>query len=63
MPNIIVELTREISRVTGLLPALDPATRAKAEKAIRFAKEYMALNSYEQMQDWLDELREVKPAK
>jgi hypothetical protein len=58
MPNIIVELQREINRVTEVLPRLDPFQRGEADGAIRIARSNMAMNSLEGMKESLADLQE-----
>jgi hypothetical protein len=58
MPNIIVSLTQEMARVRALLPLLEPIRHHEAEKALRFAADYMALNSLDGMLVSLADLKE-----
>jgi len=57
VPNIIVELTQEKARVKALLWQFDYVVRAQAERALKFADQYMAMNDLEGMKDSLEELR------
>jgi hypothetical protein len=63
VPNLIVSMYREMARVRNLLPRLPVADRADAEKILRFAEINIASNSYEQMQDSLQELESIGRAK
>lgn len=60
MANIIHELAVELARVRALLEQLDPMRRIAAEGAIRYGSQSMALNSYEEMREAVDDLREFK---
>lgn len=57
MPNVIVELTREIARVKALLPSLGPTQIPLAERELRLADVAMASNSFENMRESIDALR------
>lgn len=58
MPNIIVELTREIMRVDALLPKLDAVRRREAENAVRMARDNLSMNFMEGIRDSITDLRE-----
>jgi hypothetical protein len=58
MANIIVELTREMRRVRELLPRLDAQRLEKVQRTLHYASVSIATNSYEGMQEALDDLRE-----
>jgi len=58
VPNIIHELTVELARVRALLEQFDTERRLLAQVAIRYANQSMALNSYGEMREALDDLRE-----
>jgi hypothetical protein len=58
MPNIIASIYTEMARVRALLPRLDEADRAEAERMLRFAEISVAKNSLEEMQDSLSDLTE-----
>lgn len=58
MPNIIQELQMQLVRVQLLLPRLDPIASSEAEKLLRYGRQAMALNQYEDMREALDELKE-----
>lgn len=57
MPNIIMALVEEKSRVKQIVPRLDSIQRAEAERALRFADINMAANDLEGMNDSLEELK------
>jgi hypothetical protein len=59
MPNIIVELRAESTRVRRILTRLDPSRRVYAANCVRFADENIALNSLEGMKESLADLREI----
>jgi hypothetical protein len=61
MPNIVHELTVELARVQALLDRLDSVRRPRAESALRFGRQAMALNQYEDMREALDDLKEFAP--
>ena len=60
MPNIIVELREEMTRVRKILTRLEPGPRSLASLAIRWADENIALNNLEGMHESLSDLREIK---
>lgn len=60
MPNIIVELRKEMTRVRQILTRLDPNRRVAAQSAVRYADENIALNSLEGMKESLADLQEIK---
>lgn len=60
MSNVVVELNREILRVTALLPKLDPITRDKAERSIRFGELAMKQVAIGDIYESIDELKEFK---
>jgi hypothetical protein len=57
MPNIIQELQMQLVRVQLLVPRLDPVASSEAEKLLRYGRQAMALNQYEDMREALDELK------
>lgn len=57
--NIVVQLTREIARVRGLLEKMDRAKRSEAERTIRFAELAQQQCFMESMYESLDDLREI----
>lgn len=59
MPNIIVELKTEMTRVRRILTRLDPERRRLASNIVRYADENIALNSLEGMMESLSDLREI----
>ena len=59
MPNIVHELIVELARVQTLLGRLDSVQRPLAEFALRFGRQAMALNHYEDMREALDDLKEI----
>jgi len=58
VPNIIVSLTREMSRVRALLLVMEPMQRHQAELTLHFASQYMAMNDLGGMNEALDDLRQ-----
>lgn len=63
MPNIIVDLTREMRRVEQLVPRLNIQEREKAQRTLYFANTGMTTNSLEAMQESLDDLRLIQAPK
>jgi len=59
MPNIIVELRAEMTRVRKILGRLDPTRRNHAQVTVRFADENIALNSLEGMKESLSDLQAI----
>jgi hypothetical protein len=59
VPNIIVSLNTEMTRVRALLPRLDVMQRHQADLALRFAAMYMAMNDLGAMNEVLDDLRQL----
>lgn len=62
MPNVIVELTREIARVETLirLGRLDDQKRRDAELIVGLARVSMGMNSYENMREAIEDLLEFQ---
>jgi hypothetical protein len=60
VPNIIVELRAEMTRVRQILGRLDPQQRVYASNCVRFAEENICLNSLEGMQESLSDLRAIR---
>jgi len=60
MPNIIVELRSEMTRVRKILTRLGPVRRHEAQKTVRYADENIALNSLEGMKESLSDLQAIK---
>jgi hypothetical protein len=58
VPNIIVSLNTEMSRVRALLPRLDVMQRHQAGLVLRCASQWMAMNDLGGMKEALDDLRE-----
>jgi hypothetical protein len=58
--NVVIELNHEIARVTALLPKLDPVTRDKAERSIRFGELAMKQVAIGDIYESIDELKEFK---
>jgi hypothetical protein len=63
MANIIVELTREMRRVRELLPQFDAQQLHQVQRTLHYASVSIATNSYEGMQESLDDLREITAEK
>ena len=61
MSNVIVELTREMRRVQLLYPSLAGRDLDSAQRTIHFAHVALTTNSYENMQESLDDLRDIRP--
>lgn len=61
MANVIVDLTVEIRRVEALYKTFDATALEAAQRTVRFAKQSMAMNGYEEMREALDDLRAIKP--
>jgi uncharacterized protein (DUF433 family) len=57
MPNIISDLTSEMTRVRRLVADFDPIRREDAMKALRYASDSMAMNSLDSMIDALNDLK------
>jgi len=57
VPNIIVDLSREMRRVKELFPRFSPERLEHAQRTLHFADVAMTTNSYESMQESLDDLR------
>lgn len=60
MPNIIVDLKNEMTRVRKILTRLDPVRRHEAQKVVRYADENIALNSLEGMKESLTDLQAIR---
>lgn len=60
MPNIIIELHREIARIQALLPRLDEEKRRKAELILGLARVSMGMNMYENMREAVEDLLEFQ---
>jgi hypothetical protein len=60
MPNIVIELRREMGRVSALLEKLDAVKRDDAQRSIRFAELSLQQSALNDMYESLDELREFK---
>lgn len=58
MPNVIVEISREIGRVRNLLARLDPRERELAIRAIAAGEWALAMNSFDSMRDAIDDLKQ-----
>lgn len=58
--NIVIEVSREIIRVRGILDKLSPPKRDAAERVIRFAELAQQQCFMENMYESLDDLREIK---
>ncbi len=58
MPNVIVEIRAELSRVGALLPRLDPEVRVRAQRTMAGAEYALAYNNYEAIREAIDELKE-----
>ena len=56
MPNIVQQLMAEIARVQGLVATLGEADQRQAETLLRYGRQSMALNRYEEMREALDDL-------
>jgi len=63
VPNIIVELKAEITRVKKILTRLDGPRRVEARKTISYADQNLCRNVYADMRESLEDLRaiQVKP--
>jgi hypothetical protein len=59
MPNIIVELTREIFRVEQLYPSLAGADLEHARRTVAYAQSGLANNSIEVMKESINDLRDI----
>jgi hypothetical protein len=58
--NIILELNREIARVRALFPKFNQAKLAEAHRAVEWARTSLARNSYAEMREAIDDLRDFK---
>jgi hypothetical protein len=63
MPNVVVEISAEMARVRELAPRLDRDRATWASLTIRAAEHALALNSYAEMRELLDDLRDIKDPK
>jgi hypothetical protein len=59
MPNIILELTREIHRVEQLYPSLHGAELDNARRTVAYARSGLANNSLEVMKESINDLRDI----
>ena len=57
MPNIIVELSREMRRVQEMFPRMNVQDREHAQRIVYFANVGMTTNSLEAMKESLDDLK------
>ncbi|MGH9746566.1 MAG: hypothetical protein ACRD59_10720 [Candidatus Acidiferrales bacterium] len=57
MPNIVHELIVELARVQAMFPQLDVTLLREAQNLLRFGRQSMALNNYEDMREALDDLK------
>lgn len=57
MANVIQELSVELARVGAMLGNLDEEGRRIAGNLIRYGRQAMALNQYEEMREALDDLK------
>lgn len=60
MPNVIVELNREMNRVRALLPKLPIGIRERAVSDLELAHYALRANSFEDMRVMIDELEGYK---
>jgi hypothetical protein len=65
MPNVILELTREIHRVEQLYPSLAGAELEKARRTVGYARSGLANNDLGVMKESINDLRDItgKPKK
>jgi hypothetical protein len=61
LSNIIVDLTVEMRRVEALYKTLGAEDLVQAQRTVRFATQSLAMNSYDEMREALDDLRAIKP--
>jgi hypothetical protein len=59
MPNIILELTREIHRVEQLYASLHGAELDNARRTVAYAQSGLANNSLEVMKESINDLRDI----
>jgi hypothetical protein len=59
MPNIIVELTREIHRVEQLFPSLHGAELDNARRTVGYARHGLANNDLGVMKESVNDLRDI----
>jgi hypothetical protein len=59
--NIVIELRREMGRVTALLDALDEKKRDEAQRCVRFAELALQQSALADMYEALDDLKEIVP--
>jgi hypothetical protein len=59
MPNVIVELMREIHRVEQLYPFLKGAELDNARRTVAYARSGMAENSLAQIKESINDLRDI----
>lgn len=59
MPNVIVELLREVRRVEALYPLLTVQDREQAQRIVHQANHNLASNQLEGMKESIDDLQAI----
>jgi hypothetical protein len=60
LPNVVITLHREMSRVRALLPKMDPQRQREIEFVLSSADVHMAMNSLEGMMESISDLQAVQ---